>query len=999
MVFAPKARCYVLSILSLAYGITASAQDGTLDFERDIRTIFEEHCVACHGAEQAEAGVRLDGKRFAEHLGPALWKPGDPDQSPLFQRVTSTDPEFRMPPDSSGLDAVAIDRLKKWIAEGAMWPNSDKESEPADPRYDHWAWQPLRPVAIPSVPKQEALEQDHSDWATNPIDAFIMDSLVRNGLRPSPPALRREWLRRLSIDLTGLPPSYEEMERFVASQEPDAYEREVERLLASPDYGERWAQDWLDVAHYADTHGFERDQKRDHAWRYRDYVVRSFDSDKPYDQFLKEQIAGDAYWPDRSEAIIATGFLAAGPWDFVGQAETPSPQIKRQARADDLDDMLAQVMTATCGITIHCARCHNHKLDPITQREYYQMWAFFSGSYRGDRDADPAQAVALEKERNRIRDEQAAIRAQLQNWSRQLSLADMVGGGDGNGTGKKGTGIHILTGIPQVEFLGQIQSPGGSSFQPVDHPFIDGVVIPNGECQIATTGLKAQGIPKTSGLSWDAIRNGPVNAQKSTQIGSVDFQGPEHAVLGLHANAAITWDLDAVRPALESQELLFRCEIGYGGRPEGTVTYADARILLDGQSAFLAEGLNPASQRIAVALPIPARVRFLTLLSTEGTDGIGHDQIFFGDPTLSPWASERNEQERRAIESLQQRLSELQQQLDALPGVDQVYAIRSQTPATIHVLHRGSPEQVGAPVEPAALRCLVDCPPVKIDSETSDAQRRRALADWITSPSNPLPARVIVNRLWQHHFGTGIVDTPSDFGLGGGKPSHPELLDWLAGELIRCNYSLKTISRLICTSQAYRQSSRHTSRDGMAVDAQNRWIWRQSLRRLDAETIRDSVLFIAGTLQRTKFGPGYQDFDYQEEYAPIYRYRTADRPDLWRRSLYRFVVRTTPHPFLTPLDCPDPANLTPRRNVTTTAIQSLATWNHEWILQQARYMAERIQKEHSRDAWVQAAYQDAFCREPTPEERVASEALLGSDQGLADLCRVLVNSNEFLTID
>jgi hypothetical protein len=926
--------------------------------------------------------------------GDALLTPGAPESSPLFQRITSEDPKVRMPPDSQGLDADSIALLRRWIEAGAVWPESQEDRDARDPRYDHWAWQPVSDVQVPE------LDGELQAWGANPIDAFVAAELKRQEMRPSPPASRHELIRRLAIDLTGLPPTFEESTAFLEDASPDAYASLVDRMLASPDYGERWAQDWLDISHYADTHGFERDQKRDNAWRYRDYVIRAFNQDKPYDRFLQEQIAGDARWPEDADAIVATGFLAAGPWDFVGQVETPSPTIKRQARADDLDDMLTQVMTATCGITIQCARCHNHKLDPITQREYYQMWALFSGSKRSDRNADPAQSQSIAAEHARIQNvKETVLEGIRKRNSMALSLADIVGGGDGRGTGTSGIGIHPITGLPQSENLGSLVAPEAKKFVPIENPFIDGIAIPNGDTVISSTGILAIGLPQTSGATWDAIRNGPVHAQKSTLIGEVDFHGPGHGMIGLHANMAITWDLNAFRQVLAEKELLFTSEIGYGGRPEGETTQASATLLIDGQPALVFEGLNPKSGRIAISLPLLSNARFLTFVATDGGDGIGHDQIFFGDPVIAPWSLAESERRRGELQNLRSRLDELEAQAKALPKPDQVYAIRSEAPEVVRVLARGNPEQPTDDVGPGALHCLVGCSPIEVHAGMSDAERRKALAAWITSPDNPLPARVMMNRLWQHHFGVGLVDTPNDFGLGGGSPSHPELLDWLAAEFARCGYSLKTMNRLICNSQTYRQSSRSLDADAAARDSQNRWLWRQNPRRIEAEVLRDCVLAAAGSLNRTKFGPGYQDFEYQEEYAPIYRYRVADRTELWKRSVYRFVVRTTPHPFLTPLDCPDPANLTPRRNVTTTAVQSLALWNNGLMLQQAQHMSERIKREYPSGQWARAAFRLALSREPTSEEEAASQRLLNADDGMTELCRVLINANEFVYID
>ncbi|MDR3402601.1 MAG: DUF1549 and DUF1553 domain-containing protein [Chthoniobacter sp.] len=644
------------------------------------------------------------------------------------------------------------------------------------PREDPSAWWSVQPIVRPAVPQGA----DASAQFGNPIDAFIAVKLREKGLAFSAEADRRTLIRRLSFDLLGLPPSPEEVKAFISDQRSDAYEQLVDRLLASPRYGERWAQHWLDIAHYADTHGFERDQRRDNAWRYRDYVIDSLNADKPYDQFLREQIAGDALAPEKPAAVIATGFLAAGPWDYVGQVEAKSDMLKRAARAGDLDDMVTQVITATVGMTINCARCHDHKLDPISQREYYGLWSVFSGVHRGERD---------------------------------------------------------------------------------------------------------------------------VNAEETKE----------------HAAKVAPWNRE--------------------------------RADIDRQLGHLAD----------------------YALDLEDID----------------WSEAKRLKARRA---------EVDRQIKAVPLPTKVYAIQSSAPEIVQVLNRGNPETPGDAVVPGAIKWAT-LPMSFGGQEMTDGQRRLALADWIVDPRNPLTRRVIVNRLWHYHFGQGIVSTPSDFGHGGDRPSHPELLDWLADELLARGWSLKAMHRLIVTSRTYRQSS-HYDAKAAAVDAQNRLLWRANPQRLDAESLHDTVLAVSGTLNPSMGGPGYHDFEYTEAYAPIYRYITADRPGLWRRSIYRFVVRTTPQQFLTTLDCPNPANLTPARVTTTTALQALALLNDEFMLKQAGYFAQRVEREAGTDAQTQVrrAFELAFLRPGTDAELSSAEKYCAG-HGLAALCRLLLNTNEFVYLD
>ncbi len=920
--------------------------------------------------------------------------PHDAKASPLIHFVSGEDEETLMPPkksDKARLTTAEVETLKAWIDAGPSWPDELAGAKEAKP---HWS---LQPLVKPAVPGNDA----------NPIDAFIHAKLAEKQLAPSPEADRRTLIRRLFLDLTGLPPTPEEVDAFVADSDPHADEKLVDRLLASPHYGERWARHWLDIAHYADTHGFERDQRRDNAWRYRDWVIRALNSDMPYDEFLRMQIAGDALRPDDASAVIATGFLAAGPWDFVGQAETPSPVLKRLARADDLDDMVTQVMTATCAMTVNCARCHDHKLDPISQREYYALWAVFSGVKRGERDVDAAETRTMAEEKSRLGGELAAAKLQMARMeNRGLDLADIVGGGDGNGSGRKGRGLHLETGKPQDDPLSRL-APKANLFTAVDGDFVDGVVLPNGdgdaEVPISTTGLKVRGIPKTTGEAWDAIRNGAINPQGSTKIGDVDFAAEGHSLLGLHANAAITFDLAPMRAALKAGALRFRASVGYGGRPESGDTNADARVFVDGEPAFLAERIGPKSGSLLVNFVLPERARFLTLMSTNGADGnFGFDQVFYGDPrVVSATPNDATEQQKTDAERLRRQIAGLETQLKSLPAPAKVYAVVSESPAAVMVLHRGDPEQPRDEVTPGALACVASLKSALTDAKSSDGERRRALAEWITSPANPLTRRVIVNRLWHHHFGAGLVDTPSDFGAGGGKPSHPELLDWLATEFAAQRWSLKAMHRLICNSATYRQRSSSVGmKNARNVDAGNRLLWRMNPRRLDAESLHDAVLAVSGKLNAEMFGPGYRDFDYVEEYAPVYQYITPDQPELWRRSIYRFVVRTTPPQFMTTLDFPNAANLTPARHVTTTALQSLALLNNDFMQRQSADFSDRVKADAGSEiaAQIARAFALAFGRKPDAAEVNSASALVKS-HGLTQLCRMLMNADEFVYVD
>ena len=464
-------NCVWLMILCCS----ATAADEPVDFLKQIAPLIEQHCVRCHSPRNNKGDVSL--ATFGDLKSNEYVIAGDPEGSYLIELVTSQDGEPpAMPKEAKPLSDGEVDLLRQWVRQGAKWPDGVvvKEKSKADASW--WAYQPLK-----------------TNGAT--IDEFIRAKLAEHRLTPSPQADRRTLIRRLSFDLHGLPPTPEAVEAFVNDEDPKAYEKLVDRMLDSPHYGERFARHWLDIAHYADTHGFERDKRRDNAWRYRDYVIRALNEDKPYDQFLQEQIAGDVLWPNDEQAVIATGFLAAGPWDFVGQAETKSPVLRRSARSLDLDDMATQVMTATMAMTINCARCHDHKLDPISQREYYQLRAVFAGVKREDRVVSDAtlkqyevQKQELIARRNRLDFEKGRLEGE------GLNLADIVGGGNGLGTGTYRNAIDPRNAKVQTRNFGNLGNVVTNKFAPSTLEFVDGVFIPDGdngkaEIPVSSTGV------------------------------------------------------------------------------------------------------------------------------------------------------------------------------------------------------------------------------------------------------------------------------------------------------------------------------------------------------------------------------------------------------------------------------------------------------------------------------------------------------------------------------
>jgi hypothetical protein len=934
-----------------------------VDFDREIRPLLQEHCIECHGEKKQKGELRLDAKVHAfkgGHDGPTILA-GKSDASPLFQRITSTDEDEKMPPKGNSLTASQISLIREWINSGATWPeNATDKAALTDKRLQHWSVQPIR--------------RDFPANAT--IDSFIEAKLRENNLKMSPEADARTLLRRLHFDFLGLPPSSMSGTSDLSDL---AYEALVDSLLASPHFGERQARHWLDIVHYADTHGFERDQLRPNAWRYRDYVIDSFNADKRYDQFIQEQIAGDALATNSRKTNQASlGFLAAGPFDFVGQVETKSPMLNRAARALDLDDMVTQTLTATMGITINCARCHDHKLDPITQEEYYQLWAVFAGVKRGDRELDPAESKRLASEKSRLNKEIAQTRAQIAKLAGEgFELAQII---------PEVSGIDVRNGSITKDKLGYHRDIQTNRLQKVPSiPSVLGVFVPSGPKLPIAFKQEVTGIPVTSGHFWDTIANHPINAQRSTKLGDTDFTKNGHSMLAMHANSGITFDLAKLRKQSGLKAMRLTGLVGFGADKAAAASKADFTVFIDAELKFQKLKLRK-DETAALDIEVPAKAKTLTLIATDGGDGISSDLLFIGDPKLVPEIAETRltVADTAQLKQLRAEAQKLEKALQAIPEPEKVYAILSDPkPPIIKVQRRGNPEDEAQVVAPGAFSWAKHASAAFGDQNTPEAQRRLALANWITHPDNPLTARVIVNRLWHHHFGQGLVNTPSDFGLGGTPPSHPELLDFLAKELITHDWRLKHVHKLIVMSKAYRQRSVGS----VPSDGSNRLVWRQNPRRLDAETLRDTVLAVSGKLNLARGGPGYRDFNYTEAYAPIYQYITPDKPELLRRSIYRFVVRTTPHQFMTTLDCPDPANFTPARAQTTTALQALTLSNNEFMLQQARHLAERAKT-------PERVFQLCFQRNPTPDELSAAKTL-----DLFSLCRMLLNTNEFVYVD
>ena len=851
---------------------------------------------------------------------------------------------------------------------------------------------PVVPAAIPNTAR-----------ISNPIDAFVVSRLQEKGLRQSPEADRTTLLRRLYYDLIGLPPSPAEVEAFVKDSDPEAYGRWVDRLLASSRYGERWARHWLDVVHFGETHGYDKDKPRPNAWPYRDYVIRAFNQDKPYSRFLREQLAGDRFFPGTRDGFEALGFISAGPWDLIGHEEVPESKLDgKVARHLDRDDMVTTTLQTFNSLTVQCAQCHNHKFDPISQEEYYSLQSVFAAVDRADQLYDPDPEVA--SRRQKLQDRMNLLLGQkkqletlilqrvgkpLQDLDQKIAeLTQRVKTGDA-------MGYHsAIEKKPEVIKWVQVDLGHSRSLHKITlHP-----------CQDNFNGIgDGFGFPVRYRVEISddpEFRNGVVSILDRT---AEDVPNPKlkAQVIEVAGKSARYLRITAVKLALRQNDYIFAlAELGVYG----------------------AEGKNWAAGAQVTSLDsIEAPVRWQRSNLVDGWyPGLSprdSSEIVGLTEQRARWVAEVTQpQERQSLSQMDQELTQLREAVQQLPPQRKAYigAVhrgggafmgtggQGGKPRTIRVLNRGSVQNPGKEVGPGTLRCVSGLSAdFKLPEGHSEGDRRVALADWLASPENPLTWRSIVNRVWQYHFGRGLVETPNDFGRMGALPSHPDLLDWLAVEFRDGGQSLKQLHRLIVTSATYRQSS-STVESLARTDADNRYLWRMNRRKLEAEAVRDAVLAVSGMLNFQMEGPSFQDFVIEKpDHSPHYEYHLHDPADLrtHRRSVYRFIVRSQQQPFMTTLDCADPSMQVGKRNESASPLQALTLLNNALMLEMSQRFGDRLRDQGGdTGSKVRQAYYEALGR-PASEADTRILTDYAQQYGWANFCRVLFNLNEFTFVD
>jgi len=900
----------------------AAAQD--VSFRRDIAPMLEAKCVRCHSGSTPKGELDLSTARGLSSGGSsgAVIQPGKASESLLFEMVA----DHKMPPKEklSGQDLATI---RRWIDSGAKWEGgtlrraAKNVEAPHRAGLDWWSFQPIRRPVVPSVKA--------TDWVRNPIDAYILSTLEANRLSPAPETDRRNYVRRVTFDLIGLPPTPEEVTAFVNDRSSDAYERLVDRLLASPHFGEKWGRHWLDVVRFGESHGYETNEIRRNAWPYRDWVIRAFNEDKPFRRFVLEQLAGDVVAQGDPGVEVATGFLVGGTHDIVGNE---TPEGKAQQRQDDLYDMVSTTGAAFLGLTVNCARCHDHKFDPITQHDYYALQAIFAGVHHGVR---PVHDSEKQKELDRLTVELRTLRERMQALEAETSQV---------GSPRPAINTEVFPAVEAKFVRFTILATARN-----DEPCIDELEIWStnelpGNVALTGKATASSAFPDMTIHKIAHLQDGQVGNSHSWISNE---RGHGWAQIELKVPTTINrvvWGRDRERRFDDRLATRYRIEVSR-----------------DGQA--------------------------WTLVCTEA-DRRNRQT----DSTLARKMTE--------LKDLENARREVEKRASAVRDRLLVYCGSFSTPEPTYLLKRGDALQRQEPVQPGTIQFLGNS--LALKSNAAGSERRRALAEWITNPKNPLPARVMVNRLWHYHFGRGLVGTPSDFGFNGERPTHPGLLDWLAAEFLARGGRMKPIHRLIVLSNAYRQACTTDAvlrEQATAVDADNRLLWHAPRRRLEAETLRDATLAACGNLDGRMGGPGYELWD-MSNYVVVFKPKETLPPDAYRRMVYQFKPRTQQDPTFGAFDCPDATQTMPHRNVSTTALQALNLLHSRFMLDQCHHFAERLRNEAGDDvpAQVRRGFLLAFSRTPSAREEQASVEAV-QHHGLDAFCRALLNANEFLFLD
>ncbi|MFO0819109.1 MAG: PSD1 and planctomycete cytochrome C domain-containing protein [Pirellulales bacterium] len=1031
----------------------AKIKAGTELFQKEVRPVLVGRCVKCHGGDKTEGEFDLNTREAllkggAEGVAVVAGKPA---ASRLMKLITHEE-EPSMPEDGAKLPPQQIASIARWIELGAPYdkPLVDKNVRPDawitktidEKAREFWAFQPVRRVEPPAVKR--------ADWPAGAVDRFVLNALEAKGLTPNGPAERRQLIRRIYFDLIGLPPTAADIEQFVNDKDPEAYRKLVDRLLENPHYGERWGRHWLDTARFAESHGFEQDYDRPHAYHYRDFVIQALNQDLPYNEFVRWQIAGDELQPNNPLALMATGFLGAGVFPTQLTEKEFEP-----ARYDELDDMVATMGTSMLGLTLGCARCHDHKYDPIPAADYYRLVNNFATAIRSDIELDlkPEETrAALAKWET---EHEPLVQALKKFESEQLPgrfdewLKKRVAEG-GQAPAADVAGVDPASNWLTLDLTSAVSKGGATLTAQEDGSWLASGANPDFDTYTLVTethltdirSLRLEALPHDSMVKKGPGRAGNGNIGLSTiSVTAEPLAGdakPIQVTLtkpratfeqnsgGLSIASSLDqdpksgWALDPQFGKPHAAAFEFSVPVGFPGgtrltitldfqlnnkhnigRPRLAITSSEKALALDaaGQSQKSVEILALVDRSKGQLTP-EERARVLGWYrATDVQWRALNDQV-------TAHHAKKPQPQKTKVMVVSEGVKPIPHHADGR-GFPHFYK-------ETFFLKRGDVAQKQAPATPGFLQVLMP-QPTQGNSPTTESVlsrwsmsppegaktsfRRAALAQWITdteSGAGQLLARVIVNRLWHHHFGRGIVASPNDFGMQGARPTHPELLDFLADELIRGGWKLKPIHRLILTSAAYRQSSQLDEAD-QRLDPENQWLWRFTPARLQAEIIRDNMLAVSGELDDRMFGPGTLDEGHK------------------RRSIYFMIKRSRLVPSMQLFDAPEPLVSIGGRPSTTIAPQALLFLNSPQVRGYARSFASRLAPaaDQSLEAAVKQGYLAALGREPMAEEtrddvefltkQIESYRGAGNDRprdaALADFCQVLMSLNEFVYVE
>ncbi|MFU7557970.1 DUF1553 domain-containing protein [Roseiconus sp. JC912] len=971
-------RSFVVVVLTIGFADPALAEDSAVDFAKDVAPILREHCLRCHRPGNAKGDLSIESE--VQLIESDFVIPNDSQSSYLIELITAVDGEKpAMPAEGEPLSDQQVGTIRRWIDEGAKWPEGFRLRHQAKADANWWAFKPLQ-------------------WNdADTIDTLIDEQLAKSDLSQNQPASRRVLIRRATYDLIGLPPTPAEIDAFVNDESPDAYEKLIDRLLQSHHYGERWGRHWLDVVRFGESNGFERNVIINDLWPFRDYVIASLNEDKPFDQLIREHIAGDVIAPNDPRVVIGSAFLVAGPYDDVGNQD---PVQAAQIRANTIDEMIRSSSEAFMGLTMGCARCHDHKFDPITQEDYYSLYSTFAGTVHGSEVwASSEQRKERHDQVQPLNEQKAALERQL----RELSESVLKRGNDNLSDYAK-TWVR-----PPVDRTGTEER-----FDPIVAKFVRLVCVSQDTRPEISTGFNIDEFeiwsdePNAQNVAL-ASAGGKAfgNARRIEDF--PDAYGPQLAIDGQTGARFIATSNDLTIELAEPTTI-------------NRVVFSSAK----GESqpdqrkfAFVADyRVEVSSDREHWTVVASGDDRKVTPHDGEG--GAKHR-----NHRLSIAAITDAEIQQR--KDWQSQLHAVNRQLAAIPPLPRAWLGRhdaQKAKGPFHVFLGGSPQKHGDVVTTSSLAVMSNGPSdssveqasfgYSLESDSSESDRRLAFANWVTNSENALTLRVLANRLWHYHFGTGIVATPSDFGYMGQRPSHPKLLDFLAAKLRENHWQIKPMHKLIMMSPAYRQSSSFNP-EAASVDSDDRLLWRFPPRRLSAEAIRDTMLQISGVWQRGSIlqadaaaddsqsavpagGPGFRLYHFMQDNVCTYVPLDKHGPETYRRAVYHQNARASVIDLMTEFDQPDCAFGTPRRAVTTTPLQALTMLNHQFTLDMSVAMAKRLESESDQiDKQVDSAYQIAFNRLPEGEEKDDCVDFVKRN-GLSAFCRAMLNASELIYI-